>query len=942
MENAETKPGGLDGSPTDARRFGTLLRFDVVRSSQFTDANPETPESLLAFIQEAGDICVAHGADIESFQGDALLLTFGVVGPVENSARQAVDAGLGICELIRRRGDFEARVAVHHGLVHVVDVTGTDWTIGTVVTGLAPTVVTRVESVAPVGTLVVTEAVADIVREWYDLRFLGAQALRGLSEPIGLFAVEGRVPRLDRAEPGRSQVRTLIGRSAEIAQLEKAAVERQPMLVVGEPGIGKSRLLHEVFPAGRAVWIRCRPELRASPVAPLVKAVEREAGSADQERVRHFLQERIGVPTPVADLVASTVTPDADTGAVPDRTEAVVSAFATALAAIANERDGVLIADDCQWADPVTRAWLLESARRDGPAIAAAIRTDASAELVPDWPGPTVTVPPLTDAHSRQLLAALVRDELDESPLQALAERAEGVPFFLEELARARNKGWSLETLPPSLRELLDSRIDHRPGTERTILELLAVAGGRCPNPLLIEMAAARREDEGEAAAAIASLTYSGLLDATPAEISFSHDLLRQAAYDRVRLRDRPGRHRLVADVLEQGRFAHGLAPELVAEQWTAAEQPLRAAPHWLEAGTVAAKRGAQHQALDLFNAAAGNLGPTPPDDPMLQPGWTEGRISTQLWRASTMTLTADRGYADDEVRTAYEEARFLTKAVTEVVGLVPETFPASYGLWAYYVVRGEHAIASRLADDLVTISDTSQTPDHRLIATSTAGYQRMYEGDLDGAQRFLHQAVALQVDSFSLPLPQDPHVVSLVGLAAVEQLRGEQDRADELVEATLRAMETVSPQRRSFTDAYTACFIAWIRQMQGDHGRARDHAAAAELAAAEGPFTTWATAARLHRAIAEGWLGNPAALDDLQVALDDWDQLGHRLMRPYFAGHLARLYAEAGRADDARQLATEARLQVADTDERIWVPDLDRLDGAGAQPSWDTSQPGS
>jgi DNA-binding SARP family transcriptional activator len=523
------------------------------------------------------------GGDVGPASGDQMLAAFGIRGTREDDVPRAVRAALELRDAIPQVagvapcGAVPVRVAIETGMAVVVGDVRLDG-MGCSVGAAAA----RLGAQAPAGAVVLGPTAARAARDTVALEPAGG----------GAMAVRGEVA-AGAARPARSP---FVGREAELALLterhRRAASGRgQVVLVTGEPGIGKSRLVDELIarlPAHEAkgtTTFRCAPDAQA-PLHPVTTVLQqdpdrwRAAGRASQLSVTDaaLLEAQL----------AATDDAEADPGDPPGR---LLCAIADVLVAPAGSTPAVLVFEDVHWADPATLG-VLERLVRQLATEPVLVLMTTRADVVPAWTALSYAAVVALDRLGAHELDLLTRGLLDDSPppeglVALIDERSDGVPLFAEELVlalrdagtlRRRGGGWELAdlpgplTVPDTLHDLLLARLGQL-GPARIVAQVGAVLGRRFDRELLDAVAGL---DEDVVDEALARLVDAEVLHArgrgASARYVFKHALARDAAYASLERSTRRALHLRAARALEERH------PDVVAAESEALARHLDAA----------------------------------------------------------------------------------------------------------------------------------------------------------------------------------------------------------------------------------------------------------------------------------------------------------------------------------------------------------------------------
>ena len=600
-----------------------MLFADLVGSTGIGEADPEVTRALLdRFFAAMTEEVQRVGGTVEKFAGDAVMAAFGAPAALEDHAERALHAALGMRERLSELDpSLQLRIGVNTGEV-VVDPDAHS----TFVTGDAVNVCARLEQGAEPGEIVVGERTAQAARGAFEFGELRHVEAKGKSEPV---ACRQLVRSLAAVRPRGAHERPFVGRRGELGALreayERALDDREPQLAIvfGEAGVGKSRLLRELW-----AWLEARPE---SPSLRVGRCLS--YGSARTYwPVREILQEHPGAleERPILGLAfGRDVAGDLHPLAARDR-------FRDAWVDLLNEACArspvVLLVEDVHWAEaPLLE--LLERTVRDvrGPLLVVAT---ARPEL--EWGGgrrhvTAIELEPLDDDDAAELVA-----DLPDDVRELLVRRSEGNPFFTEELIEslvdsgvlAKRAGrWEVAALPgqlsmpDSVRGVLAARIDLLPAREKAALQAAAVVGR------VFWEAPVRELIGGDADFALLEerdfiRRRSGSRFPEDREHAIKHALTREAAYAGIPRARRARMHATLAEWIERSveavddiaallahHYADAVRPEDVELAWAgddaALERTRAKALQWLRRAAVGAmQRYELVDALDLLSQA--------------------------------------------------------------------------------------------------------------------------------------------------------------------------------------------------------------------------------------------------------------------------------------------------------------------------------------------------
>ncbi len=618
-------------SGTPERRQLTVMFTDLVGSTELASAlDPEDwHEVLNAYQHRIAAIVTAQGGVIAQFQGDGAVAYFGYPEALESASRDALSAAISIAEDIVRLGeelpsdlgvgDLRARAGIHTGEVLVAPVTAGGHERLPDVWGQVPNMAARLQAVGEPGQIVVSGDTANLVMGFFQLESLGELDLKGIGHPVPAFRVLQRSGARHRLEA--RPLTTFVPRAEASAWLEEnwGHVERgaaRLALLLGEPGIGKSRLLLEFSShvAGRGytvTTILCSRRGALSPLQPFGDVIG----------------EVPATPQEAADWVED------QAGSAPV----------------------LLVVEDAHWADPSTLEAVHVIARGGSRILVLMSARPEIGDNPHVQPHALLTLDRLSTDEARRLLERLPSaEQLAPSVRDALVERAGGVPLFLEELARGMTDGSDVvgSAMPTTLSEVISARLD-RVGEAKRVAQAAAVIGRQFDRPVLMAATGFGRE---RLDAELRRLQEHAIIEPStrPDEMQFRHALFHEASYRSVLRADRVRVHGAVGEMLVASGRADA-QPEIAAYHLGSAGRAAEAVPLWKQAARTARQNARFREAAGHERAVLA-LVPHLPE---------EERDPTELKSRSrlVMCLTAvDQGAPEalEESRRVEELARHL------------------------------------------------------------------------------------------------------------------------------------------------------------------------------------------------------------------------------------------------------------------------------------------
>lgn len=909
------------------RRFLTVLFCDMVDSTAHQyRMDPERFGALLAAYRQIvfGQVR-RHRGHVARVIGDGVLAFFGWPQAAGKDAQMAVICALEIGRELARRHDLDAesagmavRMGIETGWVLVGDIGPTEQIEHSGVIGPAPNVAARLQHLARSNGLVVGEGTLALLPDWFLTEPADTNGIN-LPEPVKaahVLGISDNGDPLGRLQPSR--LAPLTGRAAELGSLvgawERAASgSGQVVLLSGEAGMGKSRLvgaLADHLPAGgyEAVALYCAEQTIDNSFQPLIEPLTRElrlkpdASGPEILAAATSFARQIGHDADIegialASLLGMPIPPGIPNTELRRRTFNVLLGWVAERTA---QHPLIFIVEDFQWADSSLATFigqLAEQAATMRLLLLVTHRADHRVEW-PDKPHFTrLALGPLSSADAAHLAAAVLNTS-DPDDAAMIAERAEGVPLFVEEFARASlDLGRRTDRLPGSISQLLSARLDAL-GPARRLAQLVAVVGQEAPSPLLASLSGL---SDAELAQQTGVLLDSGIMIqrflGDTMLLSFRHALLRAAAYQALPAVHRCRLHDRVAEQLRASNPAlETTMPATLGWHLEQADRLVEAAVLFRRAATIGLAGGAYVEAEAHARRA---IRLTEADE--------SGAPAENLYAALGLlgeALIATRGEGSSDVRETYERATRLALQAQAARNLPP----LLRGLCASYQVRGPLASARELGERLLQLSE--RLDDQALIADAERrlGWCLLCQGELHEAGLLLERSTtrALGTDAASpTSSALDTRVLGLANLAILSSLCDSDERTRERTDITVAAAEAC---RKPLAAAYGYGCAALTRMMLGDNSATRRLARKTERAAADHGLVYWAALAHILRGWADARSGNAASgLADLREGLSLYSKTESRVLRPFALMMLADAQAEAGSLAGALEALDEA-----------------------------------
>ena len=948
----------------------TFVFCDLVGSTQLSqEIDPEDLRDIVGDYREAAAAAVnRYEGTIAQYYGDGILIYFGYPIAHEDDGRRAVQAGLDIVEAVGRLNlrvrpgrpvRLGVRIGVHTGTAIIGDVGGANRT-ERLAMGDTPNITARIQGLAQPDTVVISAATHTLVSGFFRARSLGRQAVKGVAEPVEAFEILGATGAQDRLDRGvTSRLTSYVGRERVIAPIasawQDAAAGRGRMVVLtADPGVGKSRLVH-VFREGLASELHhemecfCSPYHAASAFYPMTEMLRSRLRLRDEadprvqlERVRSMLMEHRGDSDGALPLIAPLLGIPPEAGYSPlalhplTQKQRTLEILLGLILVPTERRPTLLVVEDAHWIDPTTLELLgalIERMSAQRLLVLVTARPSFRQPWQPRELLQSLTMSDLSPADAEAMIAGLTGGKrLPPQVLAMLVQKSDGNPLFIEEMTRMLlESGWLDErdgeyvlvgpmpdaSVPTRLQDLLRARLDRLEPEARMVMQIASVVGRDFLYELLVEVLPA---EEPSMRRGLQQLLDAGLAFATGSGFSIKHELIKDVAYESLLKRTRQQYHERVALALE-GAFAQGVQgqPERLAQHWTRAGQPMRAVPYWLRAGQKAVASSAVEEAASHLRHGLELLEALPPSI-------ERDRLELDLLSTLGTALTIQRGWAAPEVADAYARAH----ALSERVGEVPSLFWVLWGLWAFYLVKGDQTQGLEFAERMTRFADTLGDESLQIESDFALGLSHYYMGRLDLALTHLDRVTANYVPekhhANCFLSCQDVGVTAHSVSAMVHYLRGETDQA---MASSTAALQLAEDLKHPFSQAYALGCAAWLhsyrREPEAMAARAQETMSLSQ-AQALGWWMLWGMIFA-GRGLADA--GQPApGIEQMENALGMYRGVGSGMVVPYFLTLLAEAHVMRGDLDRALERLADARQIVAQGGEAAASAEIDRLEG--------------
>ncbi len=765
---------------TSQHRQLTVMFADLVGSTALLEEyGPETFSDLLrTYHNLCTEATREQNGTVANYLGDGVISYFGYPRGMEDDPLRAVQAAWTILHnLMQANGGGLGRVALaaRIGIAtgHVIIQQKPDDHYGENVVGACLNKAARLQTIATANTAIVCAATRKLVGKAFEFEDLGLQALKGFEQQEAVFKVRPRRRKgLSRFEALRGERRMpLIGRDDELATL-RAMMERayagtgSAAVLVGEPGIGKSRLVdalrHDEAQEGvRYLALQCSPAHQYSSLYPVKDYLDWVSGvhtddprEVRRDKLRRLFQsawqtneEQTAVLMDVIAARGPEQEADADIGMLMKRLMAFQILSKKVFSTGVPGKALFLVFEDVHWIDP-TSAEFLENLVRNAAehpcVVLATTRSEGPFADRLDALGRVIRLERLSDAQSVQLAKAAGRAvELDDRTLAAIIEKSDGVPLFVEEYAamlaesaggRHRiGSGGELHTIPLTLGALVQNKLDGLNPSAQEVARIGAAVGRVFDLQLVRALSQLANETFDKALDVLesADIAHRGTGLGASDEASFKHALVRDAVYGSLGTAERRRLHGMVAEAMLSKHEGRRIVPEVLAEHLLAADRKAESARWRLAAAMEAAGGGGAAEALAHITHGLAAIESLPEGD-------ERDSLELQLRAIQGPTLMVTRGPGSPAFGAAQARALELLRTQQMPENLIPVIYNTALHAWAC----GRLGDADRATDEIFEILEAEPSDDAYLAAHTMRGLVAWHRGDNETALEHLTATV--------------------------------------------------------------------------------------------------------------------------------------------------------------------------------------------------------
>jgi class 3 adenylate cyclase/predicted ATPase len=961
------------GAPDGERKTITILFADLKGSTALIEGlDPEEARTIIdPALQLMMDAVHRYDGYVAQALGDGIFALFGAPIAHEDHPQRALYAALGMQEEMRRYSDqlrrrgkvpLQMRVGVNTGEVVVRSIRKDNLHTDYVPVGHSTNLAARMEQLANPGSILVTASTYKLTDGYFDFRPLGETHIKGVESPLEVYEVLGAGPLRTRLQvSARRGLIRFVGRRSEMDQMRQALVQAraghgQIVGVMGEPGLGKSRLFYEFKLSAQSGCLVLEAYSvshgKASPYLPVIELFRSyfQLQPQDDERQR---KEKIAGKVLILDRTLEDTLPylfalleiDDPQASLQQmdpqiRRRRTFEALKRVFLRESLNQPLILIFEDLHWIDSETQGFL--DVLSEGVASARILLlVNYRPEYRHEWGQKTyytqLRLTPLGKEEAEELLTFLLGTDRSLKPLKSLIlQKTEGTPFFMEEVVqtlaeegvlRGDRGNYHLAQAPtalhisPTVQGVLAARIDRLSRDEKDLLQHLAVIGREFPLSLARQVISRSEEELYRLLAALQSREFLYEQPAFPeVEYLFKHALTQEVAYGSLLQERRKVLHEQIARAIE-ALYPVKLEDHYseLAHHYSRSGNAQKAVDYLQLAGQQAVQRSAYTEAFSHLRLAI-DLLQTLPDT------LERAQQELPLRIALGFSLIATAGHPAPEVGQTFLRARELCWQIGET----PQLFSVLRGLWNFHLIRAEYKTARETAEEFLRLAQQLQDPLFLLGAHEQMGFFLLWPAEWAASREHHERAISFydprQHSTYVSLYEADLGMWSFAQVALALWCLGYPEQA---LQKSREALRLARELEHPFSTGWVLVSAAWLHHLRHEPQEVKRLAETLTAHSQDQGFQIWL----LWGTILHGWAlamqgQEERGIAEIRQGMASWQAIGAEQLWPSFFALLAEAYGKVGQAEEGLTVLAEALVRVNKTGERLSEAELYRLKG--------------
>jgi len=941
----------------------TIMFCDLVGSTALSEQMP--PEAYLELLRSyqrvIRDVQSSYGGLVNRYVGDGVMVIYGYPRAQEDAPDRAIAAALKTIEAVNAIEtssgiSLQSRIGISTGEAAISEVNDELVSERLSFAGSQTNFAARLQSYAAPDQVVIAQNTLSLSRSALRIKPLKNLNLKGFSGVVTAYIVEEIQSR--HARSGASDRYTgkestpLVARRDELSLLQnalKSAEEGQGqfVLISGEPGIGKTRLIREFNNTNgedshsklHVIQCQCRQLYANTAFYPLTESLASALGvdltGLSKEELAAQLKRKLNIENNIAEVFGDLVSTSLPTGDF-DRADLDSREIYQALFGYFNrilaEKPVVVLIEDIHWADPTSLkfvARLVEWVMDKSVLVVVSSRSEFQPEFATNTNVSWLRLSKLSKSESMQIVERQPHaEQMSDRVKDLVIQRANGVPLYLEELSRNFDGGIEQErnsaSIPVSLRDLLMAKIDLLDQLAE-LVQIAAVFGGPFTEKQLVSVSTldsmfVRRGLEDLVSKNI--FVYS--LRVGMETYEFSHELLRDAAYGSMLDATKRSLHKAVANELYQFDNIAESEFEFAARHCELAGEFFRAISLWELAGDYAYKQSAHLEAEIAYKHAIHLLESKNSETwhkSADEDGYPDHRL--RLYLRLSSQLVAGYGNGSKETKSYFKKARELAASLSRR----SEEFQALYGLQGCTMVQGDMYASKILCDDLLRLAVDLNTTDARVAGLRALGWCLAVMGRFEPAKQHLDESVRLySARDFAVAnsgLISNPLVLAKCNLALVECFGGSPAEACQLAEESVEYAKAIGNKHGL---AFALAISSIVYQALDDVVKCDQTSTELHTLSRESYFPYWKAWANVMKGWGSAIQGDEKGFTLLERGLMNYTETGASMFHPYFETLYANCYLANGNSVSAREKLNSAIVLSDVTGVKFHAGQIDRL----------------